>query len=376
MRHATAGALALGLGLLAGCGRAPVDPADFARAYAEASCAQVARCNALEGTLVAACEQSVRAVLADDVQRGIAAGRIRYDGDLARGCADGIRAAPCLRDGLPDAVQADCLAAVTGTVAAGAACSGLFECASGLCVPDAPGACPARCPTVLGKGAVCQLRVGPECDARQSLLCIQGQCRPPGRAGDGCDSDLDCDSEHVCAAGRCAPLLGEGTACDGDAACQVGLACIGERCVHRAGEGQPCATTLDEVDAAFRFAGCAEGLICRGAGLTDAGAPVAGTCRRPSGTDGACTDEPPGLQQFLDGCLTGLLCSAGRCGAPPRTGPCALHEVCDGTVAYCEAGQCLPLEDDGAPCVRATQCRSGGCTAGLCGPAVAVCHWP
>ncbi len=349
---------------------------DFAAAYAEASCAQAARCSALDGALVSACEQSVRAVFADDVQRGIAAGHIRYDGDLSRACVDGIREAPCLRDGLPDAVQADCLAAVSGTVAAGGQCSALFECAGGLCVPDGPGACPSSCPAVLGKGAPCQLRVGPECDVRQSLQCIQAQCRPPGRTGDSCDSDFDCDSEHVCASGRCATLLGEGNACEGDAACQVGLACVGERCVRRAGEGQPCATTLDEVDAAFRLAGCAGGLICRGAGLTEAGAPRAGICRRPSGTGEPCTDEPAGLQQFLDGCLTGLLCSAGRCGAPPSAGPCAPHDVCDTTVAYCENTHCQALEADGAACIRAGQCRNGGCTAGLCGPAVLVCHWP
>ena len=369
-------AAALALGLLSGCGKAPVPSSDFARAYAEASCAQSARCNLLDGSLITACQHSVGAVLGDDVQRGIAAGRIRYDGDLARACVDGIRAAPCLRDGLPDAVQADCLSAVAGTVAVGGGCTGLFECAAGLCVPESAAACPSACPTVLGPGASCQLHQAPECDVRLSLECIQGQCRLPGREGDGCDTDLDCDSEHVCDTGRCAPLLGEGVACDADAACQVGLACIAERCVRRAGEGAPCASSVDEVDAAFRLAQCAEGLLCRGAGLTGAGAAVAGTCQRPSDLGGGCAVEPPGLQEFLDGCLTGLVCSSGRCAMPPASGPCAPHDVCDPTVAYCGAGQCLPLKDDGATCLRQEECRNGGCTAGLCGPAVEVCHWP
>ena len=374
MRAVAVGVLALGL--LAGCGKPPLAASDFSRAYAEASCAQSARCNLLDRSLVTACEASVRAVLGDDVQRGIAAGRVRYDGDLARSCADGIRAAPCLRDGLPDAVQGDCLQALAGTVGAGGACTGLFECSGGLCVPESAGACPSACPTVLGRGASCQLHQGPECDLRQSLGCIQGQCRPPGGDGDGCDTDLDCDSEHVCVSGRCAPLLGEGAACEGDAACLVGLACIGERCVRRAGEGAACASTVDEVDAAFRLAQCAEGLVCRGAGLTGSGEPVAGTCRRPSDLGGSCEDEPAGLQEYLDGCLTGLVCSSGRCAIPPASGPCAPHDVCDTTVAYCDAGQCVPLKDDGAACVRPAECRSGGCTADLCGPAVEVCHWP
>jgi len=375
VRRTAAGVL-LGLLLAAGCGKSPVASADFARAYAEATCAQSARCNLLDAALVAACEQSVGAVLADDVERGIGAGRIRYDGDLARACVDGLRGAPCLRDGLPDTVQADCLAAVAGKVAPGGECSGLFECAGGLCLPDAAGACPASCPAVLGKGASCQLHQGPECDVRQSLGCIRGQCRPPGRDGDGCDTDLDCDSEQVCVSGGCAPLLDEGQPCEGDAACEVGLACVGARCVRRADEGAQCATTLDEVDAAFRLAGCAGGLVCRGAGLTAAGAPVSGVCRRPSDAGGSCDDEPAGLQEFLDGCLTGLLCTGGRCATPPGAGPCALHDVCDTTVAYCDAGQCVPLEDDGVACLRPEQCRSGGCTAGRCGPAVEVCHWP
>ena len=368
--------IAVALTLLTGCGKSPVASSDFAREYAEASCAQSGRCNLLDGAVIAACEASVGAVLGDDVQRGIAAGRIRYDGDLARSCIDGIRGAPCLRDGLPDAVQADCLAAVSGTVATGGACMGLFECAGGLCVPETASACPAACPTVLGRGASCALHQGPECDLRQSLACIQGQCRPPGRDGDACDTDLDCDSEHVCSGGRCAPLLGEGVDCEGDAACQPGLACIGGRCVRRAGEGTPCATTVDEVDAAFRLAQCAEGLVCRGAGLTIAGDVVAGTCRRPSDVGGSCEDEPAGLQEWLDGCLTGLLCTSGRCATPPASGPCAPHDVCDATVAYCDAGQCLPLKSDGAMCLRSAECRSGGCTAGVCGPAVEVCHWP
>lgn len=367
---------AVALALLAACGSPPVASKDFAHEYAQASCAQSARCNLLDAALTAACEASVGAVLGDDVQRGIAAGRLRYDGDLARSCIDGIRGAPCLRDGLPDSVQADCLAATGGTVAAGATCTGLFECAAGLCVPESAGACPSACPAVLGRGAACALHQGPECDVRQSLSCIQGQCRPFGRDADSCDTDLDCDSEHVCASGRCAPLLPEGGECEGDAACQVGLACIAERCVRRSGEGASCATTVDEVDAAFRFAQCAEGLLCRGAGLTLAGDPVSGTCRRPSDLGGSCVDEPAGFQQFLDGCLTGLLCAGGKCGAPPVSGPCAPHDVCDTTVAFCDAGQCVPLEEDGAACVRPEQCRNGGCAAGLCGPAVDVCHWP
>ncbi len=366
----------LGLGLVAGCGSSPVASADFAHAYAQASCAQSARCNLLASALVTDCEERVRGVLGDDVQRGIGVGRIRYDGDLARACIDGLREAPCLRDGVPDTVQADCLAAVAGTVAPGAGCTGLFECARGICVPESAGACPTVCPAVLGPGAACQLHQGPECDVRQSLACIQGQCRPPGRDGDGCDTDLDCDSEHVCISGRCAALLEEGRSCEGDSACQVGLACIGERCVRRADEGAPCAATVDEVDAAFRLAQCAEGLLCRGAGLTQAGAPVAGNCQRPSDTGGGCADEPAGLQEFLDGCRTGLVCASGRCQPPPSSGPCAPHEVCDSTVAYCDAGQCLPLREDGAACLRPAECRSGGCTAGQCGPAVEVCHWP
>lgn len=369
-------AVGLALGLLAGCGRSPVASSDFARAYVEASCAQSARCNLLDGSLIGACEANVGAVLGDDVERGITAGRIHYDGDVARSCVDGIREAPCLRDGLPDAVQAECLAAVSGTVPSGSTCTGLFECAGGLCVPDTAGACPSVCPTVLGRGASCALHQGPECDVRQSLFCIQGQCRPPGRDGDGCDTDLDCDSEHVCSAGRCAPLLGAAADCEGDSACQVGLACIEEKCVPRAGEGAPCATTVDEVDAAFRFAQCAEGLVCRGGGLTATGEAVGGTCHRPSDLGGSCDDEPEGLQEWLDGCLTGLLCRSGRCGTPPSSGPCAAHDVCDATAAYCETGQCVPLKADGAPCLRPAECRSGGCTAGACGPAVEVCHWP
>ena len=367
---------AVALGLLAACGKSQVASSDFAHEYAQASCAQSARCNLLDASLIAACEASVGAVLADDVQRGIAAGRIRYGGNLARSCIDGIRAAPCLRDGLPDSVQADCLAAVSGTVATGAACTGLFECAGGLCVPDTAGACPSTCPVVLGPGASCALHQGPECDVRKSLACIQGQCRTPGKDGEACDTDLDCDTEHVCSAGKCAPLLGQGSACDGDAACQPGLACIAERCVPRAGEGAACATTPDEVDAAFRLAQCAEGLICRGAGLTATGDAVAGTCQRPSDTGGSCVDEPAGLQEWLDGCLTGLLCASARCATPPATGACAPHDVCDPTVAYCDAGQCLPLKDDGAACLGPAECRSGGCAAGTCGPAVQVCHWP
>jgi hypothetical protein len=364
------------LGLLAGCGKSPVASQDFARDYAQASCAQSARCNLLDAALIAACEGSVGAVLGDDVQKGIAAGRIHYDEDLARSCIDGIRGAPCLRDGLPDSVQADCLAAVSGTVAPGASCTGLFECAGGLCVPSTAGACPSACPTVLGPAASCSLHQGPECDVRQSLTCIQGQCRTPGKDGAACDTDLDCDTEHVCSAGTCAPLLGQDAECDGDAACQAGLACIEERCVQRAGEGAPCARTPDEADAAFRFAQCSEGLVCRGSGLTTTGDAVPGTCQRPSDLGGSCTDEPAGLQEWLDGCLTGLLCASGRCGTPPATGACAPHDACDSTVAYCDAGQCLPLKDDGAACLAPSECRSGGCTAGECAPAVEVCHWP
>jgi len=95
-------------------------------------------------------------------------------------------------------LQADCAAAVTGQLGAGATCYSPESCASDVCL-ESP-YCPSACFTPHVLGASCT----------DEPLCVPG---------------LHCDRRYAPTAFTCQPLEAQGRFCVDDADCQLGLRC-------------------------------------------------------------------------------------------------------------------------------------------------------
>ena len=376
--------------LIAGCSsRPPIAIAEFSREYASAFCASVGRCTSAAGFATTQCEKDAAALFGDDLVR--AASRIVYDANLARDCIEAVSAARCSAAGREpiDFASQPCLDALRGTRAPGASCSSLFECAHGLCVPEAAGTCPAKCPPSQGEGGSCNQHSAQDCDVRQGLLCVQGACSRPVPFGAACGINADCAGGLRCVGGHCGSLRRAGAGCNSDDACAPELYCVGGgdeatgSCHQRVGHGGACGQTDELADVAARGAQCAQGLVCRGLGRKDAGDPVAGTCVVPQDVGGACSTEPGGFQLFVTGCLgasarpgAGLLCADGSCVEPPASGACPPHSACRRGVSYCDprSSTCQAVHAPGGPCARDIECASQSCAGGLCAPEVTLCH--
>src|SRR5207248_2957189 len=193
-----------------------------------------------------------------DLAKAIAVGKSTFDAQQAQACLDGLHARKCGRT--PPAVDQACERAVRGTVAAGAACNWIYECASGRCEPESAGACPAKCVTAAGAGASCSN--GP-CDLRAGLRCIgsvcrgfnftktaitKGTCTALGDVGAGCVASAQvtgCAEGLLCSGGKCVekPVSGP---CAQDGDCKEGVAyCDGAACRLLKGAGQACAASTE-----------------------------------------------------------------------------------------------------------------------------------
>ena len=113
------------------CGSGTVTAAGFPAAFGQAVCEVQARCRGEARYLEQQCEGDSGSLYAGDLAKAIAAGKSKFDARQAQACLDGLRARGCDRTA-PEVDQA-CERAVSGTVAAGASCTWLYECATGRC---------------------------------------------------------------------------------------------------------------------------------------------------------------------------------------------------------------------------------------------------
>jgi len=351
----------------------PVEASAFMNAYTEAICARSARCFPVAEYLDASCRAGVEKLFGEDVTVAIAAGRIVYDATAAGACVAGLAALDCLAEQPTDATLTACFNALVGTVQKDQPCLGLFECAEGFCNSTSGDACPTVCQAVAKKGAACSLLSGPYCDVREGLRCSQGTCIAPANEGGACLDNVGCTSGTVCVGNKCVPLRKTGYGCAKDSSCALGNFCAsggdeGGVCEARVAAGGTCAQDDGDNNAAFRRVQCADGMVCLGAGLTDAGKSVAGTCTKAVDEGASCTVEPPGYQLFDTGCKEGLVCVAGQCAKAPTDGEaCAPHLTCQRDVAQCDYASmtCKTLLANGEACATDRECAGGYC-AGQC----------
>jgi hypothetical protein len=385
-------AIALGVTSLAACSGDdrltpnPIAVESFAAEYVGAVCTQAERCQNQAPYLVDQCS-SERELLLGDVEQAVVAGRIAYDPHAARRCVDGIAGTDCMADVFSDETLTECFAALTGTVQKGEECYSLFECAAGFCDSASSGQCPSTCPETIDEGQSCALHFGPSCDWRAGLRCSGGVCTTPVGREEPCEDNNGCQSGLVCKAtgedtpNQCTPLHQEKGFCSSDATCAAGLYCNGDdeggQCEPRIAEGGACGLDLYTIDAALRGVQCADGLVCKGGGITKKGVPVSGQCAPPANEGQSCLAEGPDAQVHNSGCQTGLICPNGTCVLPPSEGPCAQRGVCQYGVAYCDSTQvCTELKQSGEACHLDLECQGGLCVSSVCDDKVKSCSVP
>jgi len=352
---------------VAACGSGTVTQAAFPDAFAKAVCEVQSKCRQEAHYVEQQCEGEARALFAPDLDKVVKVGKATFVASEAQACLDGLRARGC--DLYAPDVSA-CKRAVKGTLAVGAPCNWLYECAAGLCTPEVAGSCPAMCKPVSVEGGPCD----PACDDRAGLRCIDNVCSRLHTGDQKCKSQSDCAAGFWCDGfDTCQQRAFAQAVCEDDHMCADGLWCDrspeGGLCRNQIATGQACAARIAE---AIQNA-CVTGDVCKGFTFAKAGS-TPGTCT-PIGEIGAgCVASAQ-----VTGCGDGLVCTNGACADKPVSGPCTSTDDCKDKVAYCDGTQCQPFKQAGAACASDAECASRTCdaTAGKCGEEMdALCHEP
>jgi hypothetical protein len=305
--------LTLAIALLAACGGGSISLDDLAEEAGDATCDYYVGCGLLDD--VATCQAIYPNDLDADLLAAIDAGKVKYHGDKARECLDGIAGGDCARNSLfaNDAQQA-CDDTFEGTVGANGQCALDQECRSRDCdVPDCAQACCQG--TCIGDAPV-EVAIGQPCES-------SSQC------GDGyCDFNTQ----------LCAAYKPTGAACTSSLQCEVG-GCVNQICTALPGPGEACSSTNGCNDLGYTCS--ATSMTCVAVGLT--GDP--------------CTTARD--------CSIFYVCStAGSCALRPRlgescnqqSGSCIDNSYCEPTTSLCTARKA-----DGAPCTDDVECAGETC---------------
>lgn len=310
----------------------PVPIDEIGAQGAEEVCEFQARCGGAQD--VAACLSVHFAgptVTSATVLAGVKAGRIKYDGDLARECFDALGSRSCdvttaSYHGYPEV----CLSVFRGTLHGGETCADSAECIS------------QRCEV-------------PACN----MACCTGTCQ-------GNDPPVLAKVGASCATNLCVPQA----FCDSASMTCMALKSLGESCSQ---------------DESFS---CAEGLYCLSSSMTCGSLPGSGEhcnndgCRERGQTCSATTRTcvnlglPGDPCESSEDCSILYVCGADKqCSAGIALGaPCMKTDQCANAGAFCDVpdnatmGTCMAPKPNGASCHRAFDCASN-----VCEPASLTC---
>jgi hypothetical protein len=285
-----------------GGGSIPIE--ELGNELQEAFCSRIVRCGLVDD--VASCSELID-FNDEEIQAGVAAGTIDYDGELARDCLDAFAAASC--DGSSESARVEppsCREAIRGTVADGGACENSNECASGDCMLTScqMACCPGTCATTVEDAAI-----GASCAAGP---CVEGAfcdatqiCRALINADQACNNSGECNyglyCEQTTGPGVCRDAPNRGDSCPvGDCAdlgdrCDMGTM----TCVALSAAGGPC----------MDFFSCQAQLVC---------ASTTNTCAEPPSVGQACPDFVCAANGWCDS--TNMMCAADKADGMPCTG--------------------------------------------------------
>ncbi|MGC4120891.1 MAG: hypothetical protein QM765_41205 [Myxococcales bacterium] len=311
-----------------------------------ASCVRYSRCGYFSSE--AACNAyfetalGTTSMLEDLILAPVRAGEVRYDGQRARACFEGIAKGSCNILESPE----ECQYVFEGLVGVGG------ECKSSECVPDAYctyatgslATCPGTCKARVAEGG----HATSNAECVRPLVVIDGKCSKPRRAGESCQSaGYECASGLTCSEGTCKAYGVMGQACTSVATCALFQGCIDGTCQAPAGVGQSCS-------ALSSFA-CKLDLYCD----STAASP---TCKERPGEGQACGGAST--------CKGTLACEVASktCTRPASVGQSCATVSCDSS-GFCDlqSHQCVARLAKGAACTGYDQCVTGtSCSKGTC----------
>ena len=269
----------------------PKVPLASCNGFAEASCANIARCDAPAFGLAYGTQPTCVALRAHECRQATSGPGVIVTDAHVEACTAALSGA------CGDAK--DACTWPRGTLGAGAPCTANLGCLSGVCGVGEELAC-STCtsPEKGAAGQACSLLSGPTC--ADTLFCPRGLgalCTPRAGLGEGCEAD-GCVSGLGCNNHTCAPLGKSGSPCTDLDNCAEGVCDVNgsKTCVvlKAQGAGEPCSTDITKQ--------CAGGLTCNyGAGATCVSAGTPG---------GACGSG-------LEPCFGGFICKNGVCTEPP-----------------------------------------------------------
>ncbi len=344
----------------------PIPLAQIPTELAKSFCAAEQACNpflyqfAFTNTdCVALATQEFAQASYNDIQVAVNAGTVKYDGNLARSCANDIANGACavLDNNTPDS----CQKALSGSAATGAACDIDQECAGVARCDTSSGTCPGKCAPRASEGVDC----GADGDCVLGAVCspVTQKCVAPAQIGDDCGGNV---------AGNCA----------------AGLLCIGDdKDNKKAGKCQTSAATLVGTDGAAcdLQAGpwCAAGFSC--VVQSYAAGKLTSTCQAIAAAGASCgigipADCPQGQYCPLDLIAIAAGKYTANCQALPAEG-----DACAPEIAFARCGQdlvcdtttnplapvCVTPHDLGQTCSDDSLCYSQHCVGGACVPASA-----
>ena len=319
-----------------GCSPDSIAIGDLNAALARADCDYAVRCH-LYDTVDRCLGYAPRGPIDPSITAAVAAGLVDYDGEQAAECVAEHEGLSCSLNDL--VVRAEPSAICRGMLRAGRKlgdpCAIDAECDSRNCVT-----------TCTGTGDAC---CAGNCVEAEHLSGPMGNCSSINGA-----PDLWCDGNFTCE-----PLLPEGAFCYGLNSCASGLDCVDARCQATPHEGDPC--LFQDFTGLPPTCGVQAGIACDQRTLT---------CQGALGLGASCEPGPDFPGNVVDRCQPGWL----RCDPDTRT--CTpFPKVGEPCSASCEAGAycassgegtppvCLPLVDDGSPCVGGYECTSGACSS-------------
>jgi len=319
------------------CGGSPVGYSEIDEAMELARCEHLVRCKLVPDE--AYCHELLRVLPDPSISAAIAAHKIDYDGERARGCVDATASQGCdLAAGDAHTPPPACSEMFIGRVVDGDACSIDAECASGACVlPLATcpenACCVGACRATRASGGAGDACDNPR-DCKSGLVCGQDRtCRAPGAVGEPCRIDRECRDGLAClgassSPGSCGPLPRAGEPCPYQRCAEENLRCDEgtHRCTAVGLHGDPCSTLADcSIDMECDLSAH----VCRE--FPSIGMPCQGTCVGDSfcalddtGTTGLCVALLPDNAQ----CGGDQECVSAYCPDGPIFRSCVPALVC------------------------------------------------
>ncbi len=287
----------------AGCANPTLPFEDLDDTALRSRCERFVRCGAVADQ--ESCEAFFRKRVDRDLAAAVGAGKIRYDGELAKLCYDTLAAMTCDDSARTARIPPQsCARIFAGTLEVGASCELDRECTTNRCEPIAPPCgigecCPGTCVDVVLAAIDEPCATTRDCAA--DTYCGQELvCRPLGVEDAPCLIDAQCDYGLVCDTatfpGACVVPGQLGEPCPDARCAEVGARCSAGMCVATGLPGDPCTTTAD----CSSFAECDDATMrciatptvgdscrsaCAGEAWCDLTARPPGTCRVP-GADG------------------------------------------------------------------------------------------